>query len=492
MGRVCGRCREARGGRNPAAGSRQAVWLRAVLAFLWHYPTWNTQRKAFGHVFDKTNQSLRLQDRKMGPNLWVRTHDRFPFRHPYVKGGVNWEAEYPNWDQIEARCLRFNKEMIKHSKVVVFIGQENHDSWQRFITLAAGDRVHQVQLGSSVFEGLNLPSVYAARPAFHTIRSSSGTVKQLVFSSYHSQFCANGGDVGRGAYMDLTWNAALNFAELDVCQYDTFTRAMGLKLKEPTRFRCCFVDLETEERCCATRQRLSSFQKHWNACHGNADGASWDDGLVDELPKELALELDPEGHKSGKSYTNAAREAAHKEAVLRRKEGKRRANAVPVVKQRQRIGRPPRNMQVEKLAFRCHYVNPETGEQCKASYGSIASLHQMHFKKKHPDAQWNEKLVTATKEDEAQWKTSRAEPETVTTQKERKMAKGNARGAKSRAKLAKLVTLQCNYCEHTTKNNRSNMKKHVEKHHPEVEYNSKTSFTKIENGNADSDKENEA
>lgn len=309
--------------------------LRTVLTFFWHYPTWNTRKAAFGHTLDKTNQSLRFQDRKIGPNGWVRTHDRFPFRHPFVKGGVDWEAENPNWDRIEARCVRFNKEMIRHSKVIFFIGQENHDSWQRFITLAAGDRIHQVQLGSSAFEGLNLPDhVFRTKPAFHTTKSSSGTAKQLVFSSYHSQFCANGGDVGRGAYMDLTWNAALNFAELDVCQCDTFTRGMGMNPKEPTRFRCCFVDSETGERCCATRQYLSSLQKHWNACHGNVDGAGWDESLVDKLLKELALELEPEGHKSRKSSTNAAREAAHKEAVLRSKEEKRRANAVPVVKDR--------------------------------------------------------------------------------------------------------------------------------------------------------------
>lgn len=147
-------------------------------------------------------------------------------------------------------------------------------------------------------------------------------------------------------------------------------------------------------------------------------------------------------------------------------------------------------MQVEKLAFRCQYVDPETNDQCTATYSTSESLYHTHFKVKHPGSEFKKNAVAIIKESKAEWSKSRAEPETVTTQKERKMAKGNARGAKSRAKLAELVTLQCNYCEHTTKNNRSNMKKHVEKHHPEVEYNSKTSFTKIENGNADSDKEN--
>lgn len=487
--------------------------LRAVLTFFWHYPTWNTQKKAFGHVFDKTNQSLRFQDRKIGPNAWVRTHDRFPFRHPFVKGGVDWEAEYPNWDRIEARCLRLNKEMIRHSKIVFFIGQENHDSWQNFITLAPGDRVHQVQLGSSAFEGLSLPDhVFRAKPAFHTIKSSSGTVKQLVFSSYHSQYCINGSDTLRGAYMDLTWNAALDFAALDVRQYDTFTRGMGLNPKEPTRFRCCFVDPETEERCFSTRQYVKYLRKHWDACHGKVDGASWDESLVQELPRDVALALEseglesegrksegrksegrkPEDHKprTRKVYTNEERKAAHKAAVLRRKEERRRANAVPVVKDRQRIGRRPRNL--EEPRFRCHYVDPETNDQCTATYSTRESLYHMHFKVKHPDSEFKKNAVAVIKESKAEWNKSRAEPETVTTQKERKMAKGNARGAKSRAKLAELVTLQCNYCKHTTKNNRSNMKKHVEKHHPEVEYSSKTSFTKIENGNADSDKENAA
>lgn len=467
--------------------------LRAVLTFFWHYPTWNTQKKAFGHTLDKTNQSLGFQDRKIGPNGWVRTHDRFPFRHPYVKGGVDWEAEYPNWHQIEARCLRFNQEMIKHSKVIFFIGQENHDSWRTFITLAQGDKIHQVQLGSTAWEGLILPSsVYKAKPAFHTVRNSSGTVKQLVFSSYHSQFCVNGGDEVRGAYMDLTWNAALNFAELDVRQYDTFARAMGLKPKEPTRFRCCFVDPKTGERCCATRQYLGSLQKHWNACHSKVDGASWDESLVEEMPKALALDLDPEGHKSGKSYTNAAREAAHRETILRRKEEKRLANAVLVVKDRQRIGRRPRDLEERTTSFRCYYVDSQTGKACEATYSTIESLHYMHFNKKHPGSQWDKSRVAEIDENKEEWSKSRAAPETVTTQQERKMAKGNARGAKSRAKLAQLVTLQCKYCAYTNKNNRSNMKTHIERHHPHVKYDSKTSFTKIVKESPDSDKKDAA
>ena len=191
----------------------------------------------------------------MVPNSWVWAHDRFPFRHPFVKGGVNWEAEYPNWGGIEARWHHFNVEMIKHSKIIFFIGQENHDSWQRFIPLAQGDRVQQVQLGSAAFQGLKLPSsVHQAKPAFHTVRDSSGTVKPPVFSSYHSQFCVNGLDMVRGAHMDLTWNAALNFAEIEVSQYDTLARTMGLEPKKPTRFRCCFAYPDTKERCCATRK----------------------------------------------------------------------------------------------------------------------------------------------------------------------------------------------------------------------------------------------
>lgn len=265
-----------------------------------------------GHTYLYTQNS----HLKPTPNLYlftylqVRTYERPTNSHPYIKRGVNWEAEYPNWHQIDARCLRFNKEMIKHSKVIFFIGQENHESWRSFITLTSGDKVNQVHLGSTDFEELNLADhVYGARPAFHTIKSSSGTVKKLVFSSYHSQFCINGSDTRRGAYMDLLWNAALNFAELEVRQYDTFTRGMGLNPTAATRFRCCFVDPETGKRCCATRQYLRYLRKHWDACHSKIDGASWDEILVDELPREVqfALALDPEGYKaeSGKAYTNA-------------------------------------------------------------------------------------------------------------------------------------------------------------------------------------------
>lgn len=105
---------------------------------------------------------------------------------------------------------------------------------------------------------------------------------------------------------------------------------------------------------------------------------------ITELPKEFALEIDPES-RSGKVYTNAERKAAHREAVLRRKEEKRLANAVPVVKQRQRIGRRPEKL--GKSRYRCYYVDPKTKEQCNATYSTIDSLQYMHFRTKHPGSQ---------------------------------------------------------------------------------------------------------
>lgn len=99
--------------------------------------------------------------------------------------------------------------------------------------------------------------------------------------------------------------------------------------------------------------------------------------------------------------------------------------------------------------------------------------------------------MTTVQEDEAQWNTSRAAPETVTTQQDRKQTKGNARSAKSRKKLNGLVTLQCNFCKYSNANHRSNMKTHVERHHPNVNYSPKTSFTTIAKEPSDSDKENE-
>lgn len=57
-----------------------------------------------------------------------------------------------------------------------------------------------------------------------------------------------------------------------------------------------------------------------------------------------------------------------------------------------------------------------------------------------PGSQWDKSAVATIRENEAEWSKSRAAPEIVTTQRERKMARGNAGGAKSRAKLAQLVT----------------------------------------------------
>lgn len=45
--------------------------LGAILSCFWHYPTFETRRRDFGHVFDKTNPALRFQHDKVGANGWV-------------------------------------------------------------------------------------------------------------------------------------------------------------------------------------------------------------------------------------------------------------------------------------------------------------------------------------------------------------------------------------------------------------------------------------
>lgn len=299
--------------------------LRAPLTSLWVYPTFKTLHPKYGHVHDRTNPSLRLQDDKIGANDRVRTQDRIPIRHDFVsdkKGGVPWQSEFPNWSQILEKCHTFNKELLKHSRVIIFVGKENCTTWQSFLDLEQGDRIQQVQF-KFLAGGCNvkLPlHIYGQSTAYYMIRASSGAVKNLVFLAFHSQYMVKTNDYLRGAYNDLVWNAACSFAGLDVVRYDAFvhytgtngTTAQGLepaidpasiprkkrtgaKAADATKpmVHCYHVDPDSGKQCGSYYTALPSLREHFQKKHPKS---AWDPRLpewkvVDEdaaVDEELA------------------------------------------------------------------------------------------------------------------------------------------------------------------------------------------------------------
>lgn len=282
--------------------------LRAALTCLWVYPTFKTSHPKYGHVHDRTNPSLRLQDDKIGANDRVRTQDRIPIRHDFVSdknGGVPWQSEYPNWSQIHDKCHTFNKELLKHSRVIVFVGKENCTTWKSFLDLDKGDRVQQVQFKFSAGDcDVKLPlHIYGQSTAYYMIRASSSVVKQLVFLAFHSQYMIKTNDYLRGAYNDLVWNAACSFAGLDIVRHDAFVnytgtngtmprgpgptidpasvprkKRTGAKAADATKpmVHCYHVDPDSGKQCGSYYTALPSLRSHFEKKHPES---AWDASL---------------------------------------------------------------------------------------------------------------------------------------------------------------------------------------------------------------------
>ncbi|KAI1399048.1 hypothetical protein F4819DRAFT_435020 [Hypoxylon fuscum] len=112
--------------------------LNAILSFVWHYPTFRTQKGEYGHVMDRTNPCLKFQYDKVGPNPYVRTSDRYPFRtacHKHIQHV--WETTFtiPYLMSLQTRCDRFQRWMNKHSRFLVFVGRENFETYSRMLDL---------------------------------------------------------------------------------------------------------------------------------------------------------------------------------------------------------------------------------------------------------------------------------------------------------------------------------------------------------------------
>ncbi|KAJ9483071.1 hypothetical protein VN97_g10343 [Penicillium thymicola] len=96
----------------------------APVAILWNYPTWTTTNICWSQVLDSCNPCLRMQYAKLGPNRYIRTQNKIPIRGKWSKLGANW-AQYPNWEEIEAKCLQFCRWLNTRSNIIIILGRGN-------------------------------------------------------------------------------------------------------------------------------------------------------------------------------------------------------------------------------------------------------------------------------------------------------------------------------------------------------------------------------
>lgn len=346
--------------------------LCSPLAAVFHYPTYRTQHPEFGHVQDATNPCLRIHQDKFGLNGFVRTQDRIPLRNDFVperRGGIKWAEKYSNWDKIEARFGKFNRELIAHSKVVVFAGRKNVAEWQHDIELEEGDRIQQVQ-----FRGLAGPDkcivkvpahIFNKTTSFYMIKRASGEVKKLVFLVFHPHYILHINDYQRGAYTDMVWNAAASFACQTVARQDAYVRYTGTKApraKKPKprvddgerRFDCYYFDQDTGEQCLFHYATKNNLADHFRRVHGED---LWD-------PDHESIQT------AGPAMAKISRSV--------------RPKSPPPLKAPQ----PYKAFKkLEMLEFPCFHRDPETGKQCEFFFKQKDSLKQ-HVLECHNDATW--------------------------------------------------------------------------------------------------------
>lgn len=401
--------------------------LFAAIMFLWHYPTFRTKHPDFGHVHDRTNPSLRIHDDKFGANRVMRVQDAIPFRHSFVshkQGGVPWMNEIPNWPQVLNRCRQFTKETIKSARIVVFVGQQNCQDWRRYMQdhIQEGDRLQQIQFSSFVDDcKVEMPlHIFNNKTAFYSITTIQGTIKQLVFLVYHSQFMLQSSDYRRGAYNDFMLNAAGRFAGLSLFRYDANVRYTGtdLTIRAPLTPGQKVVRDEKKARKEATRRRLEIIMP-------------WDreDAPPDPVKVQEAYDaLEP------------------------------------------RLGGKPASYNVPRAV--CYYVDPDSGKACDLCYSQLTWL-KSHFSSMHPNATWDSQRVewkVRTKEEIHAFKTRKSKdmlqlsPEEL--QKQAADLRNRERFKRSWAKTSKIKAYVCNFCGHVSRGNHSsNCKRHIERCH---------------------------
>ncbi|RYP45901.1 hypothetical protein DL769_011429 [Monosporascus sp. CRB-8-3] len=213
--------------------------LHAILACIWHYPTFRTNKPYWGHVFDKTNACLHLQHRKTGPSRSILTLDQIPMRKVYSKHAFADFWSNPDWRQISDVCMEFSRELSKHSPLLMLLGDDNFRNMERLV-----QRDHSVEILKARIR-LDGVRIFGRGPSVYIIRNvNTKEIHHLVFVSYHLQWVFHCTCIKEAAYHDLLWNAALSFGGLHIVREDNFSRFVSVKAdkKKPELKR---IDLDS-------------------------------------------------------------------------------------------------------------------------------------------------------------------------------------------------------------------------------------------------------
>lgn len=206
--------------------------LNAVLACVWHYPTYATDKADWGHTMDRTNPSIAVQYTKFGPSPFVRSQDRIPFREQYGRNGVSWDTIYPHWEKILSRCDQFSRWLNGHSKIIMLIGEDNAKAFLDAVQL--DDSLEQVKVRLRLKDFTMFTEVVGVphRPFIIVVREKeTKRIRRLVLFSYHTQYFMYTHNEAVGAYHDLLWNTACVMAGVEI-QHPTNFLAMVEKNKQ--------------------------------------------------------------------------------------------------------------------------------------------------------------------------------------------------------------------------------------------------------------------
>ncbi|RYP57684.1 hypothetical protein DL770_010609 [Monosporascus sp. CRB-9-2] len=198
--------------------------LHAILACIWHYPTFRTNKPYWGHVLDKSNAFLNLQYRKTGPSRSILTLDQIPMRKEYSKDAFADFWSNPDWRQISDLCMEFSRELSKRSPLLMLLGKDNFYNMER---LVQRDPCVEILKARIRLDGIR---IFGGEPSIYIIRNvDTKEIHQLVFVSYHLQWIFQCTSIKGAAYHDLLWNAALSFGGLDIAREDNFSRLVSVK-----------------------------------------------------------------------------------------------------------------------------------------------------------------------------------------------------------------------------------------------------------------------
>ncbi|KAJ5628632.1 hypothetical protein N7490_010860 [Penicillium lividum] len=193
----------------------------APLAIIWNYPSWTTPNINWAQVLDCSNPCVGMQYAKLGPNPQIRTQNRIPVRANYKDGGISWGNIFPNWDQMEKKCLEFCRWLNSKSRVLLLIGKEN----------ATIPRHHLIEMNGSL-ECVSVPlhshisvKLYGQIPQLEILRNcETKAIQHIVLSSFHTQTFLDEVPLSIRAYHDILWNGACALADIPVPRPRYFLR----------------------------------------------------------------------------------------------------------------------------------------------------------------------------------------------------------------------------------------------------------------------------